>query len=237
MEFLLAALTLGFLGSFHCVGMCGPIALALPLNGENTARRAAGALLYNAGRIVTYSLFGVLFGLLGKGFVIAGYQQALSIGLGALILLSLILSKVKGPSNHMTTIMFSFLSKIKFSLGKLLKSKNYTSVFWIGMLNGLLPCGLVYVGVAGAIATGSAVNGALFMAFFGLGTFPAMFLVSMISHTIGTGVRNKIRKVVPVMVGLMACVLILRGMNLGIPYISPELSKTDCTKHTCCHKK
>ncbi len=237
MEFLIAALSVGFVGSFHCVGMCGPIALALPLGGQSGLKRGAGMLLYNAGRIFTYSVLGMLFGLLGKGFVIGGYQQALSITLGVIILAGLILPATVSQRFGMTKVITPIVTKVKSLLGGLLKSKSSGSFFLIGALNGLLPCGLVYLAVAGAIAAGSVVKGGLFMAMFGLGTVPAMLFVLAAARYITPTVRNYMRRAVPVFVGIMACGLILRGMDLGIPYLSPQLSKTDCTKHACCSKK
>jgi sulfite exporter TauE/SafE len=236
MQFLVIAMGLGFLGSFHCIGMCGPIALALPLNNENSFRKIVGSLLYNTGRIITYGCLGLLFGLLGKGFIIAGYQQALSITLGILVLVMVLLPQRYAAKFGVTRFAFSFMSRVKSRLGQLFSKKSYEAMLSIGLLNGLLPCGLVYMGVAGAIATGDPLKGSTFMMAFGLGTLPAMLFITMASHLITLNVRNRMRKAVPFFVVAMACMLILRGMNLGIPYISPELSKTDCTKHTCCRK-
>ncbi len=128
------------------------------------------------------------------------------------------------------------MAALKQKLGALFRHRSYESLLAIGVLNGLLPCGLVYTAIAGAIAAGSATRGGLFMMLFGLGTVPAMMTVSFAGQYIKLEWRNRMRKVVPLFVGLMAVVLILRGMNLGIPYISPQMSKTDCTKHSCCHK-
>ena len=237
MEFLIAAISLGFLGSFHCIGMCGPIAMALPLGRETKFKRVTGGIVYNLGRVFTYGAFGLLFGLLGKAFVIGGYQQILSITLGVIILFGLLLPSRATSFLGLTKIILPIVTKVKSSLGNLFKQKSYVSLISIGVLNGLLPCGLVYLGVAGAIATGDAWKGSLFMMAFGLGTLPAMLFVSMASSAISIQWRSKVRRAVPVFVGVMACVLILRGMNLGIPYVSPELSKIDCTKHNCCNKK
>lgn len=237
MEVWIAALSLGFLGSFHCVGMCGPIALALPVRSSNKLVRMGGALIYNSGRTFTYAIFGGMFGLLGKGFVIGGYQQALSIALGVIILVGLLMPKSWTSIFSMLPIVNPFVSKLKSALGYLFSLGSLPSLFSIGMLNGLLPCGLVYMAVAGAIATGDMWRGSLFMAVFGWGTVPAMMLVTMAVGAFNLQWRSRIRQAVPVFVGLMACVLILRGLNLGIPYLSPELSKTDCTKQTCCSKK
>jgi len=237
MEFLLAALTLGFLGSFHCVGMCGPIALALPVDHSHPTKRVLGTLSYNLGRIITYGAMGALFGLLGKGFVMAGYQQWLSIGLGVAILIGVLWPQSWGTSTVFLSPIYRIVAHIKKALGRLFRKKSLESLLFIGLLNGLLPCGLVYMGVAGAIASGSPLQGAVFMMVFGLGTAPAMLGVTLLSGHITLQWRNKIRRAVPVIVSTMAILLILRGLNLGIPYISPEMSKTDCTKHSCCQKK
>jgi uncharacterized protein len=236
MEFLITALTLGFLGSMHCVGMCGPIALALPVVENTRFSRISGIVLYNLGRATTYGMLGMFFGLLGKSFVIAGYQQALSITLGVVILCIVII-----PDHYLQAIpgsgtFFKPIEKVRAELARLFKTRSYGSLFTIGILNGMLPCGLVYTGVAGAIAMADPLRGSLFMMFFGLGTMPAMLGLTIAGQKISMSVRNSFKKVVPVFVSLMAVLLILRGLNLGIPYVSPELSKTDCTKHHCCHK-
>ena len=236
--FFFAALSLGFLGSFHCVGMCGPIALTIPVKRTSTLHLLAGSFSYNFGRVVTYSVLGALFGLLGQGFVMAGWQSFLSIALGSLILLMLFLPKLKWL-NRGNGILFSLLGKIKSRIGKLFGKHNYGSLFLIGVLNGLLPCGLVYLGIAGSIATGNVLQGALFMVGFGLGTIPAMMAVTAVRDYISIKFRENIRKTVPVFVGIMALLLILRGLNLGIPYISPEVkinSQTGLCEHQCCHK-
>lgn len=237
MQFVLAALSIGFVGSLHCIGMCGPIALALPVYGQGTFKKVAGPLLYNTGRMVTYGLLGMLFGLVGKGFVIGGYQQLLSIVLGVLILVAMLLPAGIKSKLGMTKIIAPFISKLKSLLGTFLKQRTAGSFFVIGLLNGLLPCGLVYLAIAGAIATGDIVNSGLFMVVFGLGTVPALLFIAVAKGMISVTVRNKITKAIPVFTVVMACLLILRGLDLGIPYLSPELSKTDCTKHSCCTKK
>ena len=237
MEIVLTALTLGLLGSLHCVGMCGPIALALPVLSNSRWARLRGIITYNAGRVFTYSTLGVVFGLLGKTFIIAGYQQGLSIALGIIILLILILPTGYNPSSKVTSFIFKPVVKLKSALGKLFAKKSYSSLFSIGVLNGLLPCGLVYTAVAGAIAVAEPFKAAGFMALFGLGTIPAMLGLSLAGQKISMGLRNNFRKVSVVFVCAMAVLLILRGLNLGIPYVSPELDKHNCTLHHCCAKR
>lgn len=230
------ALTLGFLGSFHCVGMCGPIALALPLNRESLFSKVTGALIYNTGRVFMYALLGGLFGLIGQSIIIAGYQQSLSITLGITVLIMILLPNKLSNKFRFLSFTYSFIGKVKQKLKTLFKQNSFSSLFFIGTLNALLPCGLVYLGIAGSIAAGSLLQGSIFMAVFGLGTVPAMLTVALISSSININFRKKINKAVPVFAASMALLLILRGMNLGIPYISPEMSvtKPECTK--CCNK-
>lgn len=234
MNLIFSAITLGFLGSFHCVGMCGPIALALPLKRDSISSKISGAILYNVGRIITYALLGLLFGFVGQSFVIAGYQQALSISVGVAILVMVLFSSKISGKLKTTAFIYSLIGQLKQRLSSLFKKNSYSSLFLIGSLNGLLPCGLVYLGIAGAIATGNGLQGSLFMAVFGLGTLPAMLTLALVGNAISVNFRNKINKAIPVFVVGMALLLILRGMNLGIPYISPEMSATKPVCHKCC---
>jgi sulfite exporter TauE/SafE len=236
MEWIIAALTMGFLGSFHCIGMCGPIALALPVGHFSNGGKVTAILLYNLGRVITYAVFGVLFGLIGKGFALAGFQQIMSVVIGS-ILLIVVLFPYSWSQKMGISKWNSLVNKVKMKLGLLFKQRSFSALFSIGLLNGLLPCGLVYMAIAGSVAVADAAKGSLFMALFGLGTIPAIFTVTMVKDFISLNVRNKIQKAVPVFVGVMALLLILRGLNLGIPYISPKVQQAECTKMSCCAKK
>ncbi len=235
MTILLGALVLGFIGSFHCVAMCGPIALALPLNRSSLGTQVGGILAYNGGRVVTYSLLGSLFGIIGASFILAGYQQILSIALGAVILISVVLPEHLTSRFRITSGLFSFLGAKKYQVGKLFGRKGLPALFLIGLLNGLLPCGFVYAGIAGAVLVGGSMQGALFMTLFGLGTIPAMAIISLTGNKISVGFRNKLQRVLPFLVIIMALFLILRGMNLGIPYLSPRFSTIQEKQHMLCH--
>ncbi len=234
--FLLAAISLGFLGSFHCIGMCGPIALTIPVKRTSSLSVFTGSLVYNSGRIITYACMGLLFGLLGKGFALAGWQNILSITLGITILVLLFVPNLSILPVKVGLI-FRLLEKLKSQIRQLFGVHTMRSLVLIGLLNGLLPCGLVYLGIAGSIATGDALKGALFMGAFGLGTFPAMLAITVARDHISIRFRERIRMVVPVFVGMMAVLLILRGMNMGIPYISPSIeSSAGICLHQCCNK-
>jgi uncharacterized protein len=233
--FLLAALTLGFLGSFHCVGMCGPIALAIPVRRSSRLGIIGGSLLYNFGRILTYSLMGLVFGLFGQGVAMAGWQGWLSVVIGILLLLTLLLQRFIRIRTG--GVAYRLLEPVKSKVRQLFGVQTPLSLLLIGLLNGFLPCGLVYLGIAGAVATGNSFQGMLFMTAFGLGTLPAMMTLTLIRNYISIRFRERIRMVVPVFVGAMAVMLILRGMNLGIPYISPSIvtNNGNCHHH-CCSK-
>lgn len=235
LQIAIAAFAMGIIGSFHCVGMCGPLALALPLSDNSVFAKFTGALLYNSGRIITYSLFGLVAGLLGKSFALFGFQQWLSIVAGMVIVLLVIIPKLFPSAFKNVGIGNKFFESLRQTFGKLFFKKNQSTLFAIGFLNGLLPCGMVYLAIAGATATGNIPGSIVFMAAFGLGTLPVMWSIAFWGNFIGVQLRQKIRAAYPYMMMLMACLLILRGMGLGIPYISPVESAAKKTI-SCCAK-
>lgn len=234
MLLFLSAISLGFLGSFHCIGMCGPIALALPIGNKKGLAKITSVFTYNAGRILTYSIFGFLLGLIGQSVSLGGYQQLLSITIGSLLLISVVVKPTSESKNKLSVLTFRFFNSIKNKLSQLFLKSGLRSLFFIGLLNGLLPCGLVYLAVAAAVASGSSIQGALFMAFFGLGTLPVMLSLPLFGNLINLSFRNKIRRAIPLVVGCMALLLIMRGLNLGIPYISPKIESGAIAN---CHAK
>lgn len=216
---------IGLLGSLHCIGMCGPIALALPAGKFRSFSFFAGRIYYNLGRVITYSFFGLIFGLIGKNLAVAGLQRWVSIMSGIVIILIVII-----PNRYKTKLLGSLpfgvvTSKIKNAFGSLFKKGSMSSMLFIGIVNGLLPCGFVYVGVAGALSAGDTLSGVLYMALFGFGTIPVMLATSLAGNFVSTGIRQKLTKIIPVLAVILAIVFILRGMNLGIMYISPKTDK------------
>jgi uncharacterized protein len=228
---LFMAFTMGLLGSLHCVGMCGPIALALPVG--NLENKFFARILYNAGRILTYTLAGFLFGLFGKGLAIAGLQQIISISLGVAILLSLFVSLKVFRKIDPTSLIYKFTGRLKVSFKKLFTINSYSSLLGIGILNGLLPCGLVYLAFAASISTGDPFKGGVFMFFFGLGTAPLMFAVSSISSMIKKTSLVRLRNIVPAVTLIVGVLLVVRGMNMGIPYLSPQINVESGIVHKC----
>ncbi len=216
---------IGLLGSLHCIGMCGPIALALPAGKFGSFRFYLGRINYNLGRVITYSVFGLIFGLIGKNLAIAGLQRWVSIISGVVIILIVVI-----PSAYKTKLLNALpfgavTQKIKNAFGNLFRNGSLPSMLFIGIVNGLLPCGFVYVGVAGALSAGDTLSGVLYMALFGFGTIPVMLATSIAGNFVSIGVRRKLTKLIPVLAVLLAVVFILRGMNLGIMYISPKTEK------------
>jgi sulfite exporter TauE/SafE len=217
---LWTAFLLGLVGSAHCAGMCGPLALALPHRGRGAGSFLAGRLLYNLGRIVTYAVMGAVFGTIGQGVALAGVQRWVSLGLGAAILIGLCVS----PRFAGAIPVARGVSRLKAALGKLLQQRAMPAMLGIGMLNGLLPCGLVYAAGAAATATGNMVSGAQYMIAFGLGTLPMLLAISLLGTRLQLALRFKVQRLIPVTLAIVGLLLVLRGMELGIPYISPQLS-------------
>ncbi len=229
---LYSAFILGLAGNLHCLGMCGPIALAIPIKKTGSARRLLSALSYNLGRVLTYGLMGLLFGFLGKGFSILGLQQKLSIVAGVLMItmvfFPLLFNKLQGAN----TGAFKWVGGIKAALHHRFKNPSLVSLGILGALNALLPCGLVYTAIAGAVVSGSALGGMWFMVLFGLGTVPVMFALPYFRDLIQKKYLLKAKQIIPVAMFLMGSLFILRGANLGIPYVSPKAEAGQTMK---CH--
>ena len=224
---LWTAFLLGLVGSLHCAGMCGPIALAIPSNANFSSRFLLSRVAYNFGRVATYCLLGALFGLIGKSFAVIGWQRWISLTAGVVILVALLISsrislsaRVAKPIGFLKTLLAKFLGK-----------SSLTSTFSLGALNGFLPCGLVYAACAGATATGSLVTGISYMGIFGLGTIPMMLGISLAGKKLQFTLRFKLQKLIPATLVLVSLLLILRSLSLGIPYLSPDLAAGNC-----CHR-
>lgn len=232
---LVSALILGLLGSLHCVGMCGPIAFMLPVDRTNSFKKISQITTYHFGRLLAYSIIGLAFGLIGKSLYIFGMQQQLSITIGIImIILVLIPYKILGKYN-LSRPLNKLISKVKSSLGKALKKKTTDTFLTIGFLNGFLPCGLVYMAVFGAVATGNLLEGSLYMVLFGLGTIPLMTTAIYLGKFLNSTVKQRIQKAIPVFIVIIGVLFILRGLGLGIPYLSPAPIVEMATSTLECH--
>jgi hypothetical protein len=239
---LYTAFTIGLVGSLHCVGMCGPIAIALPLGSKSIANRLTGTLLYNFGRIFTYGLLGALFGTIGKGLELAGIQKWISIALGIVMIGWVVFPMIFKKAYSNLNLGGNLVTKLVFRLKKLFLKHSFSNLFLIGFFNGLLPCGLVYVAVAGALNTHDTLTGILYMMTFGLGTLPLLTTVSVAGNLMSSNLKYKLSRILPAFIVMLGIVFILRGLTLGIPYISPKEEALNPQKEvkvegSCCSPK
>ncbi|PWK17863.1 sulfite exporter TauE/SafE family protein [Xanthomarina spongicola] len=218
---LWSALLLGLLGSFHCVGMCGPIAFMLPVDRTHSFKKIIQIFTYHFGRLLAYSLIGLVFGLVGKSLYIFGIQQQLSIVIGVIMILIVLIPTKTFNKYNFSKPIYKLISKVKSALGQALKKKTADTFLTIGFLNGFLPCGLVYMAVFGSLATASAIQGGLYMFLFGLGTIPLMTTAIYLGKFLNATIKQRIQKAIPVFVVIIGLLFIIRGLGLGIPYLSP----------------
>lgn len=227
---LWTAFILGLAGSLHCAGMCGPLAVAIPPTGIGKASFLSGRLAYNLGRIITYCLMGAVFGLVGMTFALAGFQRWASILSGVAILAGLAATTRSAAK----TPLASAVAFAKSKLALLLRRRTMGAVFLLGILNGFLPCGLVYVACANAVAAGGFLGGVESMLAFGLGTVPMMLGIGLAGKLLQMNLRLRFQRWIPAGLAVLAVLFILRGMSLGIPYVSPVLSGNPAHA-ACCH--
>ncbi|PXY43674.1 sulfite exporter TauE/SafE family protein [Flavobacterium hydrophilum] len=232
---LFSAFILGLISSLHCVGMCGPIAMMLPVDHQNEAKKVTQIITYHLGRLTAYATIGLIFGLLGRGFFLAGLQQKMSIFIGLAMIAAVLIPESIFSKYNFSKPVYKVISNIKSTLGKQFKNKSYKSLFTIGLLNGFLPCGMVYVALFGAIAMQSAGLGVLYMLLFGLGTIPLMTIVVYIHSLLKLPFRNKIQKAIPYVAVIIGVLFILRGLGLGIPYVSPSNMSLFVQGNVDCH--
>jgi len=217
---LWSAFLIGLVGSVHCAGMCGPLVLALPTTGNSRAAYLTGRAIYNLGRIASYCLLGAVFGLLGKSLALAGAQRWASLGAGIAILAALAASSRYGLGWPATKAV----AWLKASFSSLLRKRSLPALFLLGILNGMLPCGLVYVAGTSAVALGGLTSAIVYMFAFGLGTLPMMLGLGLAGKNLQSALRFRFQKLIPLCLVMLAALLIFRGLSLGIPFLSPDLS-------------
>ncbi|AUS06068.1 sulfite exporter TauE/SafE family protein [Pseudotamlana carrageenivorans] len=232
---LASAFILGLLGSFHCVGMCGPIAFMLPVDRNNPVKKVTQIFIYHVGRMLSYAIIGLIFGFIGKQLYLFGFQQQLSIVIGGLMILFAIIPQKTLNSFQVSKPIYRVISKVKSALGKAFKKKTYDTFLTIGFLNGFLPCGLVYMAVFAAIASGNTASGTIYMAVFGLGTIPLMTTAIYFSQFLKGKARQRIQNLIPVFIVLIGLLFIIRGLGLGIPYLSPSPIHDTVVSEIECH--
>lgn len=216
---LWTAFLLGFLGSFHCVGMCGPIALAVSGSGSNSF--FYNKIFYNLGRSITYAVLGLIIGSIGFSLSLAGVQQGFSIAMGVLILI-MALSYRKADQFLTIPALSGIVIWVKRQLNRFLKAGGPFAFFGTGLANGLLPCGMVYMALVAALAFQSPLLGATYMFFFGVGTIPLLLMLMYSGSLISLAARQKFQKAIPYLGVLIGMIFIFRGLGLGV-FFSPDL--------------
>ena len=212
------AFTLGLFGSLHCVGMCGPLAIAFcNRDGEGRMQLLASSLGYNMGRTITYAILGLLFGLFGSFLFIADIQKVLSIFLGGLLIFSFIMSIDIDAKINGVPMIKRLYDRLRVAISNLYNhTKKYPPIV-LGLANGLLPCGLVYLALTGALATGDVLDGMLFMILFGLGTIPMLLSLVLGVNFVSPIMRSKFRRVLPYVTLGFGVFLVYRGIVIDMP--------------------
>jgi sulfite exporter TauE/SafE len=233
---LWTGLLLGFLSSFHCVGMCGPIALAV--GGTKSKKFLSNKILYHLGRSLTYALLGGIVGSLGFSLSLTMIQQSVTIFAGVLVIG---FSFGYKTADRLGTLPFlsGFVTYLKSSLGQRLRSGSSNAYFSTGLINGFLPCGLVYLALMVAIGLQNPLMGAAYLFFFGLGTIPMLLALMLSPDFLPAAKRQWIQKTIPYLGILIGLLMVFRGLGLGIPGISPNLPSSNSTVATAelaaCH--
>jgi len=207
----------------------------LPVDRTNTFKKISQISMYHVGRLLTYTIIGLLFGLIGKSFYLFGFQQQLSITIGVLMILVALLPQKQLKTYNISKPIYRLIGKVKGALGQALKKKTMDTFLTIGFLNGFLPCGLVYMAIFAAIAMGHILQAGLYMTVFGLGTIPLMSSAIYFSQFLKMSIRQKIKKAIPIFVVIIGILFILRGLGLGIPYLSPAPMNEMVSTGMSCH--
>lgn len=218
---MIAGFVLGMAGSMHCAGMCGPLVAALPTPEHRSASFMAGRIAYNVGRVSTYAILGAVVGLGGSALSMAIHGMTVSVVSGVLMIMLASAQLLLHWSVPVPAQVHRLLQPTRKRLATLMQHHSVAAMAGVGMLNGLLPCGMVTAALVGAAGAGSALNAAGFMTAFGMGTAPMMTALA-VGLPMATGRwKNRFRTAAPIVALLLGVVITVRGMGLGIPMLSP----------------
>lgn len=214
------AFLMGLLGSLHCAVMCGPLMLSLPIQKTSYLKSAFQLLLYQFGRVLVYTLMGVLVGWVGSSFTIFANQQTLSLIIGIVLVVFVMLQFSGFYSKSLNNIQYQMVAPISKMMGKLFGLPLWG--FFAGLLNGLIPCGMVYLALATALNSATIQGGATFMFLFGLGTTPLMLMISLGGIYLKRYIKFDTRRLIPYFMLFIGILFIMRSADLGIPFLSPN---------------
>ncbi|MDN3586026.1 sulfite exporter TauE/SafE family protein [Pedobacter aquatilis] len=222
---------MGLFGSLHCAVMCGPIMLSLPMQRRSLFEGGLSLLLYQSGRILTYTVLGFIAGWIGQTFSIIANQKILSISLGMMLVLMPIIQFSAKYGKVLSKVQLAFVNPMSKLTSKVFKLPFWE--FFAGALNGIIPCGMVYLAFATAINSANATGGAEFMFLFGLGTAPLLIMISLGGIYLKRYIRFNTNRLIPWFMLFVGMLLILRACELGIPFISPY-TNTHFSKGAIC---
>lgn len=211
----LTALVLGFAGSLHCLGMCSPLVMAV------TAARPAALLnrtIYNAGRVLMYACMGAVVASAGMILPLHRFQNTLSIALG----IALLIIGIGGLRNlsipGITSLVRRLSIFVKARFARHLKQKTRGAIFTLGVLNGMLPCGLSLIALTWCLTLRGPADGFNFMLLFGVGTLPAMLGLTGILPALAKRFQWSIHRLTASMLIISGCLLIARALIMHVPH-------------------
>ncbi len=200
MDILLSVFLMGLLGGTHCLGMCGGVVGMLsaniaPQTKQNHAQLARLHLHYNLGRILSYVLMGAVFGLLGtilsQGLQLSVFDQLLRVFSGVLmVLVGLYIGAWSSQIQYLERLGGKLWSKLQPLTQRFMPVSSGKNAFFLGLLWGGIPCGLVYGALSFSMLSGTVLDGAMIMLAFGLGTLPALLLMASMAERLASWVRN-----------------------------------------------
>ena len=211
------AFSMGLMSSFHCIGMCGPIALALPIQKGNRWQQFSGLLVYNSGRALTYAFLGLLIGSVGSSLAWIGYLRYLSVFAGILMLSYVFWPAYLERHFHAPLFWQKVIQSVKNKMGEMLHRRTIHGWLFLGILNGLLPCGMVYLALISSVATGSMAGSGIYMLLFGIGTLPMMMAVGFFKQWLTPSLRSRMRQITPVVLTAAGIWLVVRGVLIEYP--------------------
>lgn len=225
------AMTMGLFSSLHCVGMCGPLAMASPVLRGGMGSVIVSRLIYHAGRIAIYALIGLVVGITGETLRISGLHSHVSV-LTGIFVLGFFAARHLGL-RYADQKVYSVFLRLKKPFQHLIRRRTPASLFLLGILNGLLPCVMVYLAAGTALVLGKTWTSLGFMVVFGLGTTPLLWLASEGFRNIMGRLKINVDYVYSTLSLITGLLLILRGLHLGVPWLSPDLMHWAGHAETC----
>ncbi len=223
------AFTFGLVSSLHCVLMCAPLQAVVMGQWLKSGRRAHWAL-YHLGRIITYAMLGLLAGLVGSALGLPHWQREFTIVAGLLLLFSYFGMKTLKWDRQLNRLISPWLMRLQ---ARAKKRKGRTWFVLSGAINGLLPCGMVYAALIPVAGAASPLQAGLAMVLFGVGTLPLLLGINLAGSQLMSRFTRHFQKLIPITVVLIATVLILRGMDLDIPFLSPAMPVESAGTEVC----